>query len=119
MVAEPEESQLYILDVPHVFKEDYPNAFSEFYSSGSIVEFMARSRLLSTSYEEAKGPQRVRPDMSVRIPDSVATRLDMKVGTEIWIDILDEKLGQAVIGKRLYGNEAVKALDRLDEIVNP
>ncbi|MFZ0843553.1 MAG: hypothetical protein WAN80_06725 [Nitrosotalea sp.] len=52
------------------------------------------------------------------LPFDLTNKLNWKVGDELFADIYDEDLKQIVIGKKLEGEDAVKALDKIDEILD-
>lgn len=62
--------------------------------------------------------QKIQPDFTVRIPTEVVKKLNWGIGSEVWIDVHDEELSQAIIGKRLRGEEARKAIEKLERIIS-
>jgi hypothetical protein len=64
-----------------------------------------------------KNASYLRKDNSVEIPAEVCQKLNWNYGSWLWIEIYDEKLSQIIVGKKLSGQEASIALERLGEII--
>lgn len=57
-------------------------------------------------------------DNTVKIPNELIEKMDWNILDELFVDIFDEELKQIVIGKKLERGDAVKALDRISELLN-
>jgi len=68
--------------------------------------------------EKEEGYQRINPDFTIKIPSKVAEKLHWGVGSEVWIDVLDEDLSQAIVGKKVRGEEARNSIERLQRLMS-
>lgn len=73
-------------------------------------------RVISPALGEAY--QKLSPNMTVKIPSEIVEKLKWSPSTELWIETLDEDLRQIIIGEKLHGKEAERALSKLEEMVN-
>lgn len=55
---------------------------------------------------------------NVSLPEELIEKLNWQIGDEIYADIFDEDLKQIVIGKKLERGDAVKALDKISDLLN-
>lgn len=61
---------------------------------------------------------RVGDTVTIKIPRELAAKLNWRVGDELWVEIYDEDLSQAIIGKKLKGAEAKRVAEKLGEITS-
>lgn len=92
------------------------------YHSDLVSEYVRHPKVgvevRPVSRRESDRYQKVQADSTIRIPRWIVEELGLDVGTEVWIDILDEDLKQVVIGKRkLQGEERGRAIDKLEELM--
>ena len=59
----------------------------------------------------------VQDDLTIKIPRDIASKLNWGTGTELWVEVYEEKLGQAIFGPRLRGKAARKALEQLRKMI--
>jgi hypothetical protein len=59
----------------------------------------------------------LRQDNSIIISPEICKKLNWKIGSKLWIDVYDENLSQIIVGKELSGEEAVRGMGRLKQII--
>ena len=111
--------------MPDIIKYAFWNE-GELDSDEYTIEIPARYLPVTTITLERRTPrkpkqadyQRIQPDMTIKIPNDVAERLHWGVGSEVWVDTYDEDLSQAIVGKRVRGEEAKKAMRKLQRMMS-
>jgi antitoxin component of MazEF toxin-antitoxin module len=62
--------------------------------------------------------QKLGPDFHIRIPPALAEKLGWDIGSDIYIEVFDEDLRQALVGKKLVGQEMKQGLAKLQKQVS-
>jgi len=111
----PIEEKYIIVDYDPVEEWKKGTPFEKEVDAISFKNWMKLKKLVK---KEAEGDKIILEiDNKIRLPNSLAQKLKISVGDEMFADIFDEELKQIVIGKKLEGKDALKGLDKISEIL--
>lgn len=112
---------------PLLIREKNPKADWYHFSEQNFRDIMNRMSLIHHEsighFERQKEKQNnsrifLSVDNKIKIPSELLEKMDWSISDELFADIFDEELKQIVIGKKLEHGDAVKALDRISELLN-
>jgi hypothetical protein len=72
---------------------------------------------IQSMYSDENNYQQLGFDYTIKIPLELAQKLDWSIGSQIYIQPLDEDLKQAIIGKKLSRKEIKPGLEKLQKVV--